>query len=196
MRDNPFTFDIRHDGGIHLSRYDSHIVRKLSSLKGQFHDQLAYNKMLAENDPVIYEVYEVKRPEVAGELIQGLTIVHPGKVGDEYFMTKGHFHTLLETAEVYLCLSGQGYMVMEIPEGDWAVERLCLHNVLYVPPCWAHRLVNTSPDEELVTYFVYPANAGHDYGTIEKQGCRKLILNQNDEPTIVDNPRWLSPDQR
>jgi glucose-6-phosphate isomerase len=65
-----------------------------------------------------------------------------------------------------------------------------------VPPCWAHRLVNTSPDEELVTYFVYPANAGHDYGTIEKQGYRKLILNQNDEPTIVDNPRWLSPDQR
>ena len=42
---------------------------------------------------------------------------YPGKVGDEYFMTKGHFHTILETCEVYYTLSGQGAMLMETPEG-------------------------------------------------------------------------------
>ena len=39
-------------------------------------------------------------------------------------MTKGHFHSVLETAEVYYCLKGHGYMVMEATDGDWTVEEL------------------------------------------------------------------------
>jgi glucose-6-phosphate isomerase len=49
---------------------------------------------------------------------------------------------------------------------------------------------------DLVTFFVYPADAGHDYGSIEKQGFRKLIVEQDGRPAIVDNPRWLPPEQR
>jgi glucose-6-phosphate isomerase len=118
--------------------------------------------------------------------------VHPGKVGDEYFMTKGHFHAVLDTAEIYYCLQGEGMMVMEMPEGDWAVEELRPGKVLYVPPRWAHRSVNTSDKEELVTFFIYPAHAGHDYGTIESQGFRKLVVERDNQPCIVDNPRWRS----
>lgn len=125
----------------------------------------------------------------SGELLHGISIVHPGKVGDEYYMTKGHFHTVLETAEVYVCLSGQGAMVMETPEGDWAVEWLAPGRVLYVPPRWAHRSVNTGPDD-LITLFAYPGHAGHDYGTIEQQGFRKLIVERDGAAVVVDNPRW------
>jgi glucose-6-phosphate isomerase len=128
--------------------------------------------------------------------MHGLSIVHPGKVGAEYFMTKGHFHTVLNTAEVYYCLRGEGFMVMETNEGEWSVEPLRPQVVLYVPPCWAHRSVNTSPVEDLVTFFVYPGNAGHDYGSIEKQGYRKLVVEKDGAPAIVDNPRWLPPEQR
>jgi len=46
-----------------------------------------------------------------GELLHGTSIVHPGKVGNEYFMTKGHFHSVLDTAEVYYVLQGRGMMV-------------------------------------------------------------------------------------
>jgi glucose-6-phosphate isomerase len=87
-------------------------------------------------------------------------------------------------------------MVMENPEGDWAVERLRPQSVLYVPPRWAHRTVNTSSSEDLVTFFVYPGDAGHDYGSIEKQGYRKLVVEQGGAPAIVDNPRWLPPEKR
>ena len=87
-------------------------------------------------------------------------------------------------------------MVMETPEGEWAVEPLRPNSVLYVPPRWAHRSVNTSPNEDLVTFFVYPGNAGHDYGTIETQGFRKLVVERNGVPVIVDNPRWMSPEKR
>ncbi|TLN14069.1 glucose-6-phosphate isomerase [bacterium] len=176
--------------------FDNHIERRLSSMRGQFLDQQAYTEMLATEDTLLYEVYEFKRPEVAGELLHGISIVHPGKVGKEYFMTKGHFHTVLETAEVYYCLQGKGYMVMETPEGDWSVEPLFPGCVLYVPPRWAHRSVNTSTNGDLVTFFVYPGNAGHDYGTIEKQGYRKLVIASESGDAIVDNPRWKTPEER
>lgn len=193
---NPFTFEVLHSEQIVLSNYDDHIVRKLSDMKGQYLDQETYEAMLSVDDPTLYEVYEIKRPEIAGELLHGLSIVHPGKVGEEYYMTKGHFHTLLETAEIYYCLRGEGYMVMETHEGDWAVEAFYPHRVLYVPPRWAHRSVNTGTDEDLVTFFVYPGNAGHDYGSIERQGFRKLVIEREGSCQIVDNPRWLPPESR
>ena len=196
MTDAPYTFKIPPSDKIIPSTYDNHIIRNLSAMQGQFLDKEAYDAMLAEEDLLLYEVYELKRPEIPGELLHGISIVHPGKVGDEYYMTKGHFHTVLDTAEVYYCLKGAGYMVMETPDGEWAVEALKPNTVLYVPPCWAHRSVNTSPNEDLVTFFVYPGNSGHDYGSIETQGFRKLVLDRNDAPEIVDNPRWLPPEAR
>ncbi|MFC1975084.1 glucose-6-phosphate isomerase [Chloroflexota bacterium] len=185
----PFTFEISVPEAT-MSRYDNHITRRLSSMKGQYADNNAYEAMLEQEDVLLYEVYETKRPEVAGELLNGLSIVHPGKIGREYFMTKGHFHTVLETAEVYYCLKGEGMMVMETPEGDWAVEELRPGKVLYVPPRWAHRSVNTGSDEDLVTFFIYPGHSGHDYGTIEAQGFCKLVIEEKGQPKIVDNPRW------
>ena len=141
-------------------------------------------------------MYEISRPQVAGELIHGISVLHPGKIGNEYHMTKGHFHTVLDPAEIYYCLQGKGVMVMETPEGDWAVEDLAPGKVLYVPPRWAHRSVNVSSEEALITFFAYPGNAGHDYGTIEIQGYRKLIVEKDGEMDIVDNPRWKSPEER
>lgn len=193
----PFTYDIIVKAEkIALSAYDNHITRQLSSMKNQFLDMSAYKAMLAIEDSQLYEVYEIRLPEEASVLLQGISIVHPGKVGVEYFMTKGHFHSVIETAEVYYCLRGSGYMVMETPEGDWAVEALKPHKILYVPPRWAHRSVNASPQEDLVTFFVYPGNAGHDYGSIEKQGFRKLVVERGGSPVIIDNPRWLPPEER
>lgn len=188
MSDLPFSF-ILPSPDVIPSRVDNHILRRLSALKGQFLDQTAYNKLLAEDDRLIYEVYEVKRPEIEGEFLMGISIVHPGKVGDEFYMTKGHFHTVLETAEIYYCMRGEGFMVMETPEGETSVEPLKPGCVLYVPPRWAHRSVCTSRQEDLVTFFAYPGNAGHNYGTIEQTGFRKLVVDGPNGIEIIDNPR-------
>lgn len=189
MIDKPFTYTLPLPGAI-PSKYDNHIIRRLSALKGQCLDNSTFEKMVAEDDRIIYEVYEIKRPEVAGEILMGISIVHPGKVGKEYFMTKGHFHTVIDTAEVYYCLQGEGYMVMETPEGETAIEALSPGKVLYVPPRWAHRSVCTGRQQDLVTFFSYPGNAGHDYGTIEKLGFRKLVVEGETGPEIIDNPRY------
>lgn len=191
MRDTPYTYDIAPNGI--PSQWDNHIVRRLSAMRGQYADQTAYEQMIQQDDRVLYEVYELQGPHEAGELLHGVSIIHPGQVGDEYFMTKGHFHAVLETGEVYYCLGGQGMMVMETPEGEWDVQEFRPGSVLYVRPRWAHRSVNTSPDQDLILLFVYPGNAGHDYGTIEQQGFRKLVVNRGGVPTIIDNPRWSPP---
>lgn len=189
MTDTPFSFTLPVPGFI-PSKVDNHITRTLTSMRGQFADQASYQAMLDKEDSLIYEVYEVRRPEVAGELLSGISIVHPGKVGDEFFMTKGHYHKVLETAEIYYVMGGEGFMVMETPEGESFVEPLSPGKVLYVPPCWAHRSVCTSRQQDLVTFFIYPGDAGHDYGTIEKQGFRKLVVEGPNGIEIVDNPRW------
>ena len=111
MSETPYTFELSAPDFV-PDRYDNHIRRTLTSMRGQYRDTAAYDALLAVEDTLLYEVYELQRPHVAGELLHGISIVHPGKVGDEYFMTKGHFHTVLETAEVYHCLKGEGYMVM------------------------------------------------------------------------------------
>lgn len=189
MIDTPFSFTLPSPGFI-PSKVDNHLTRTLSSMRGQFADQAAYQSMLDKEDTLVYEVYEVRRPEVSGELLSGISIVHPGKVGDEFFMTKGHFHKVLETAEIYYVMGGEGFMVMETPEGESFVEPLSPGKVLYVPPCWAHRSVCTSRQQDLVTFFIYPGDAGHDYGTIEKQGFRKLVVEGPNGIEVVDNPRW------
>ncbi|MCA9996409.1 MAG: glucose-6-phosphate isomerase [Anaerolineales bacterium] len=194
MKINPFAFQIDLPSGV-PTYFEHHLERKLSAMEGQFHDQSAYRQLVDAGDPILYQVYEVSRPQVAGEIINGVSILHPGKVGDEYAMTKGHFHSVLETAEIYYCLQGQGVMVMETPEGDWAIEELSPGKILYVAPRWAHRSVNTGT-EDLITFFAYPGHAGHDYGTIETQGFRKLVVEQDGKPAYIDNPRWQSPAQR
>ena len=108
-----------------------------------FHDTDAAAQILEIEDPILYRWFELGAPERAGDLAFGVTILNPGKVGDEYYMTKGHFHTMLETAEVYYTLSGEGYMIMEDPEGDTQEQPLSKGQVVYVPRRYAHRMVNT-----------------------------------------------------
>lgn len=174
--------DGRSDGAVSTKR-------SLSQMKDSYCDAAAAEAILAQGDPVIYEFYELEPPEKAGELAFGTSICYAGKVGNEYYMTKGHFHTILDTAEVYYCLSGKGAMLTESPEGDVVLHPLVPGQALYVPPRYAHRSINTGV-EPLVTFFVFRADAGHDYGTIETKGYRKLLVEKDGQPTLVENPKW------
>lgn len=163
--------------------------RRLSQMKEMFCDTAAAENLLQTGDPLIYEFHELGCPERPGDLAFGTTILYPGKVGREYYMTKGHFHTVLKTAEVYYTLDGEGYMVMENPEGDTIEMPLSKKQAVYVPRSYAHRTVNTG-DKPLVLFYTFAADAGHDYGSIETKGYRKLIVEENGKPAVIDNPHW------
>lgn len=183
----PFTLDFDLMTG--MSDTAESTKRYLSNMEGMFADDEAYNELMNQGDKLLYEFYELDLPNKDSDLLFGTSILYPGKVGNEYNMTKGHFHTILDTAEVYYCLSGKGVLLMENPEGDWDVQKMEKGKAVYVPGRYAHRSINTG-DEPLVTFFVFRADAGHDYGTIETKGYRKLVVEVNGEIKIVDNPKW------
>ena len=165
--------------------------RFLSNVKETFYDVAAAEADIAKNgDRLVYEFHEMDVPGNAGDLAYGISIVYPGKVGDEYYMTKGHFHSVLDTGEVYYCLSGHGYMMLESPEGDWRCLELLPGSMVYCPRRYAHRSINVSPSEPLRTFFVFRGDAGHDYGTIEEKGYRNLLVEENGAPKIISNPKW------
>ncbi|MCX7708774.1 MAG: glucose-6-phosphate isomerase [Clostridia bacterium] len=184
---NPFAmyFDLKNG----MSNEKKTTKRYLSNMKGMFSDEAALEEMIKTEDKMVYEFYELGLPETPGDLLFGTSITYPGKVGNEYFMTKGHFHTILDTAEVYYCLSGKGYMLMENPEGEWDAQEMTPGKAVYVPARYAHRSINTG-NEPLITFFVFRADAGHDYGTIETKGYRKLIVEKDGKSEIIDNPKW------
>ena len=174
-----------------LSKGFAATKRLLSQMRGMYADEAAFEKLLQKNDPLVYEFHEMAAPEHAGDMAAGTSILYPGKVGKEYYMTKGHFHMILDTAEVYYCLAGRGYMLTENSSGEWAAHELYPGAMVYVPKGYAHRSINTG-DTALVTFFAFRADAGHDYGTIEDRGFRKLIIEEGGKALIVDNPKWDS----
>jgi len=160
-------------------------VRRLSDLRGCYRDAATLEGLIREDDRVVYEYAEAEVAEEPGQLRWGTTVIYPGKVGDEYHMTKGHRHAWTEASEVYLGLRGFGWVLVESPQGESAVVELRPGQVAYVPPGWAHRTVNVG-NTPLVFFAVYPATAGHDYASVAARGFAKRVVERHGQPTLVD----------
>ena len=152
--------------------------KRFADLKGIYQDEAAFARTLAERGQELsYEVYE-HRPvgESAGDLIFGTSILYPGKIGEEYALTRGHIHARSDRPEVYLCQAGEGVMLMESPDGQSRSAPMSPQAIVYVPPYWIHRSVNVGRGP-LVTVFCYPADSGQDYGIISRSGgVRTLVV--------------------
>ena len=170
----PWSVDIDLVDGT-MKEPDRVLVRRASDMKGYYKDPAALRDLVAQDDPVHYEVFEKHIPEQYGQLLLCISKLYPGRVGDECFMTKGHYHTISHTAEVYLCIRGRGYMLMKTADGQCVAEPMRRSRMVYVPPCWAHRSINTG-DEPLISFCVYPGDAGHNYGDIAQQGFPKRVF--------------------
>jgi len=164
------------------------VERRLSDMRGMFQDDEAAEAMIAAGDPVLYRFYAADTPDAPPHLRFGTTVVRPGKVGDEYFMTRGHYHALEATPEVYFCLAGRGCFVMETRQGAAAEEFVEPGHAVYIPPGWAHRSVNVGP-ADLVFFYACPGGAGHDYATFARQGFGRIVVERDGRPAVLPNPR-------
>jgi glucose-6-phosphate isomerase len=166
-----------------LTPHTSSIVRRVSDMSGMYADGEAERQLVSGGDPVVYEVLQHDVPTENGQLICCTTVIHSGVVGDEYFMTKGHFHEKRDTGEVYLGLAGRGHLLMFVDDRAAELE-MGPGTLAYVPPYWAHRTLNAG-DEPFSFLGVYPADAGHDYGTIEKTGFPQRVVRAASGPVVV-----------
>jgi glucose-6-phosphate isomerase len=184
----PFSMHINFKTG-EPAPHDRTNIRKLSDMKGVFLDTESERRILKREDPIIYSFSERILPEENGHLQLATTTINPGKIGDEYFMTKGHYHKRPDTSEVYLGLDGKGCLLVQTEEGDFESIDIQPGVVAYIPPYWGHRMVNTG-STPFVFFAVYPGDAGHNYGDIEKTGFVKILVERNGKPFLIDNPKW------
>jgi glucose-6-phosphate isomerase len=147
-------------------RYD----KRLGELGGIYADSAAFADVVArEADRIVYYVHEVRPDAVRGDLIFGTTFMEPGKIGDEFFVTRGHIHAIGNRPETYYGESGEGLMLLESPEGETRILEIAPRVMVYVPPLWIHRSVNTGTTP-LVMSFCYPNDSGQDYDIIARSG--------------------------
>jgi glucose-6-phosphate isomerase, archaeal len=168
----------------HMHNVAATHTRRLSDMRGYYQDRDAEERLIGAGDPLIYTYAQAEVPQESGQLLYGATIIQPGRVGDEYFMTRGHYHARREAAEVYLTLRGEGRLVLDHRDSAASEIELRPGVIAYTPPGFAHRAVNVGA-EELVFFAVWPADAGHDYATIETRGFSRRILHRDGRPLAV-----------
>ncbi len=180
----PFGVQFDLAAGIMRDPHDC-IERHASDMRGYYADETALEQLItAQRDPIHYETFESKVPEEYGHVKFCISKLYPGVVKDEFFMTKGHYHTTIETGEIYLCLQGEGLMLMKLPDGTCRWEEFQVGRMVYVPPYWAHRSVNTGR-EPLVSLCIYPGDAGHNYGDIQSKGFPKRVFCRAGEAVVM-----------
>ena len=144
--------------------------KRLRDLSEIYADTAAFDEALRQGgERVVYRVDETRPTATHGDLIFGTTFMEPGRIGDEYYMTRGHIHARANRPETYYGESGDGLMLMESPEGEIRILEIAPRVMVYVPPMWIHRSVNTGAGP-LVMSFCYPSDSGQDYDIIARSG--------------------------
>lgn len=159
-------------------------VKKLGELKGIFRDAAAWSAM--DPDQEVYRVrwWPAVPPGQEGGLFWGVTILQPGKVGDEYFMTHGHFHANRTRAEYYATVAGNGILVRMGEERRTWGESMSPSTLHSIRGEHAHRVANVG-NEPLIFWACWGSDAGYDYEAIRRSGFGALVLERDGKPAIV-----------
>ena len=163
--------------------------KRFGDLDGLYGNAAAYSAMRTTwGTRVVYEVSEFRPSDRCGDIVFGLTRMLPGKVGENFFMTRGHIHRRADRPEIYYGQKGNGLMLMELPEGETRIVDIAPYTCCYVPPFWIHRSVNTGAEVFVMT-FGYPADSGQDYDIIARAGgMRTRIVDDGGGWKAVENP--------
>lgn len=162
----------------------------LGEMTGVYQDASAFRAELDRRgaDCLVYSVQEHRAGGGSGALIIGTSTLLPGRIGEEFALTRGHLHAIADRAELYHCLSGHGVMLLDTLDGTSRAVELVAGQAVHVPGHWVHRSVNVGTDP-FVTMFCYAADAGQDYDLIaDAGGMASLVVADGDGWRAVPNP--------
>lgn len=126
-------------------------------------------------DEVVYRIYgDASEDQQHGQLLYATTVLEPGEVNGEFFMTRGHFHVKPERGEFMLTLSGSGLLVLMDRERSQSTEPMRAGSIHNIDGRYAHRVVNTGT-EPLTFLVVWMSDCGHDYDSIRETGFAARI---------------------
>lgn len=158
--------------------------KHLADLAGVFEDTASFRQM--DGSQVVYEVdsWMPVPGSTEGGLFFGLTHLYPGTVGDEYFMTRGHFHAVENRAEYYWGIEGEGLLLLMDKDRNTRAERMTPGSLHYIPGFTAHRVVNTG-SSILRFGACWPSDAGHNYEAIASAGFSARVKNRENTPQLI-----------
>jgi len=161
-----------------------HCTRTLGDIRSIF--EQGHRITAAQADSVAYSIssYLPEKEGTPGGLYFGVTCLHSGLVGDEYLMTKGHFHANMDTAEFYWGIEGEGVLILMDEQGNVGGERMFPGSLHYIPGRMAHRVANVS-DITLTFGACWPSNAGHNYELAGQGGFTARLKKINEIPQFV-----------
>ncbi len=159
-------------------------VRKVKDLVGVFRNETA--RATLDQEQVLYrvEAFEPVREGIPGGVGLATTYLMPGQVGDEYFLTRGHYHINEDRPELEVTISGEGYLVLMDRDRNTHMEAMKPGSVHPVGPGVAHRVANTG-SEPLVFVSYWASETGHDYATIREHGFSARVRNIDGFSTLV-----------
>jgi glucose-6-phosphate isomerase len=159
-------------------------VKTLGQLEGIFENAAAWKAMDPRTAVYRVQAWCPVQEGTEGGLFWGTTVVEPGRVDSEYFMTHGHFHLKRGRTECYATVDGEGSLIlMDETRKTW-LEPMSPGSVHLVPPRTAHRVANTGSNA-LRFVACWPSDAGHDYESIRKQGFGARLVSIDGKATLV-----------
>jgi glucose-6-phosphate isomerase len=167
--------------------------RTIADLHGYFLDEAA--RAAIDQRTLAYRVqsFEPQPEGHPGAVCCATTFLEPGRVGDEYFLTRGHFHAAEDRAELEVTISGTGALVLMTRDRRTWMEAMTPGSVHHVPPGIAHRVANTG-ETPLVFISYWPSETGHDYRAIADVGFGARVLRVQGVPVLVaENTGSVSP---
>ena len=156
-------------------------------------------------------------PEIHYYMIRGgnkktnITVWEPGKVGDEYIKSYGHYH-VGDLEETYTILQGTGIIILQKRKVDasgnpidneiesFETKSVKAGDKVFIPSGMGHLAINTGTTW-FVTSDTSPVNfdeknavaaPGHaDYAPFKKlHGAAYYVVEKNGEPSLVKNPNY------
>ena len=159
-------------------------VKTLGQLENIFLDERARRQM--DPNTVVYRVQAwCPVPDgTEGAQFWGATVVEPGRVGSEYFMTHGHFHKKRDRTEFYGTVNGEGALILMDESRETRIEPMLPGSLHFIPPRTGHRVANTG---SIPLRFVacWPSDAGHDYEFVRQNGFGARLLDREQKPELV-----------
>ncbi len=158
-------------------------VKKLGEMRELFADRGRLERM--DPETVVYRVQMWLPPNATpAGLLWGSTLISPGRVGSEYFMTFGHFHEVRERPEIYATIRGEGGLILMDQNRRTWMEPMKVGSVHYIRGGLAHRVVNTG-NVPLAFIATCSTDAGHDYASILEVGFGARLREVEGRPVLV-----------
>jgi glucose-6-phosphate isomerase, archaeal len=187
--EQPFVTQINPETGFGAG-FAAHYIKTFEAMHGVYQEDGV--ELTSRGPELSYEVFSTQQTDLPGALTVGTSIVKPGRIGEEFALTRGHLHRIADRAEMYFGLNGRGVMLLESVEGEVHALEIVPGSMVYVPGGWLHRSVNVGA-EVLVTLFCFSADSGQNYEIVEQSGgMKKLVVDDGQGGWMLkDNPRYV-----